>query len=333
MIKYNLPKIALIGCGAAALKYALPVLRSYDGFHENLVLIDNNTDYLKKLSSKLGVQNFYTNYNEVLSEVCAVIISTPHNTHAPISKACLEKKCHVFVEKPIALKSDDAKSVVKLSKENDLLLMVNNSRRLFPSYKYIKSVIETKEFGEILSIKIEDGSKFAWESVSNFYIKYSEKGQGVLLDRGAHTLDILCWWINGRPNIIDSSEDSFGGSEAVAILNMDFQGIPLDIKFSRLFKLNNKYKIQFENALVTGDIFDTNHVIINQQGVEKKIKVDNNARSNDYYAQLLIRNYIESVSSRSKPLFLADEVVPSITLIEEAYKQTYQLNLHWYETI
>ncbi|MBL0344093.1 Gfo/Idh/MocA family oxidoreductase [Candidatus Villigracilis affinis] len=49
----------------------------------------------------------------------AVVIATPPITHYSIAKECLEHNLHVFVEKPITLKSEHARELIELADPRD----------------------------------------------------------------------------------------------------------------------------------------------------------------------------------------------------------------------
>ena len=111
-------------------------------------------------------------------------------------------------------------------------LMVNNYRRLFPAYGRVRQMIQAKQFGNVKRVTVHDGTRFAWASVSAFYLR-DPKARGVLLDRGAHTLDIICWWLGGQPKVVEAKWDALGGVEAVMHVELAWRDIPIHLKFSR----------------------------------------------------------------------------------------------------
>ena len=85
----------------------------------------------------------------------------------------------------------------------------------------------SQEYGAILDVRVSDGSPFEWSSVSDFYLRNAAQAKGVFLDRGAHTVDVVCWWLSdqlagNRPQIIDARHDAMGGAEARFHVNMAF---------------------------------------------------------------------------------------------------------------
>jgi predicted dehydrogenase len=78
--------------------------------------------------------------------VDAVIIATPHATHGPLARAALRSGRHVFVEKPLTITADDARSVIATSEEAGLVLLVGHVTRLLP---IVRIALERVAAGEI----------------------------------------------------------------------------------------------------------------------------------------------------------------------------------------
>ena len=65
---------------------------------------------------------FYDNLDELIDAVDGIIICTPADTHYEIAKKAL-KKVDILVEKPLALKSSQEKSLINIEKKNNKLIM------------------------------------------------------------------------------------------------------------------------------------------------------------------------------------------------------------------
>jgi len=75
----------------------------------------------------------YEKLDELLSQVEAVSIATVTSAHFEVAKKCLEKKNHVFVEKPITVSLDEAEELVFLARENKMNLQVGHIERFNPA--------------------------------------------------------------------------------------------------------------------------------------------------------------------------------------------------------
>jgi len=71
--------------------------------------------------------------DDLLSKVEAVSIAAVTSAHYQLAKKCLEKKIHVFVEKPITVTLDEAEELVFLARENKMNLQVGHIERFNPA--------------------------------------------------------------------------------------------------------------------------------------------------------------------------------------------------------
>jgi UDP-2-acetamido-3-amino-2,3-dideoxy-glucuronate N-acetyltransferase len=79
----------------------------------------------------------------------AVVIATPAETHAALATAALEAGKHVFVEKPLALRSSEAARVVALAESRRRTLMVGHLLRYHPAILKLKELCAAGELGRL----------------------------------------------------------------------------------------------------------------------------------------------------------------------------------------
>ncbi len=331
----HMPPVAVIGCGAAAREFCLPVLTKYADFRHSIVLVDKSAKQAAAVAQEFGIQHHCTDYQSLPMEVDAAIVTTPHHLHAEQAIHFLEQGKPVFVEKPLGMSASEVQQMLGAANSAGATLMVNNCRRLFPSYRRIYELLRSEEYGAILDVRISDGSPFEWSSVSDFYLRNAAQAKGVFLDRGAHTVDIVHWWLSehsagNRPEVIDARHDAMGGAEAHFHVNMAFGKTAVQLAFSRLFKLENCYTIECERANITGRLFQSTRFDIVRDGRTESIRVGRPAPYQEYAWQLL-KNFIEVVQGVASPLFTAADVAPSIVLIDESYQHAKLFDLPWYE--
>ena len=105
--------------------------------------------------------------------------------------------------------------------------------------------------------------------------------------------------------------------------------VPIDITFSRLYKLDNSYRLDFENGQIRGRLFDPVRLQV----------LDGNGNSSitagepclyQQYARRLVENFVDVVAGSQQPLFTAKEVAPSISVLEEGYRRAIPFELPWY---
>ncbi len=147
-------KFCLIGAGRAGMVHAINVSRIIKNARLAAV-VDSNKEVLKERGGELGVLNLYGNLNDALSDNLfdAVIIVTPTFTHKDIAVQCARAKKHVFCEKPMSVRADEAHEMIDTARENGVKLQIGFMRRFDPSFVHAKRIIDSGEMGEVMVIK------------------------------------------------------------------------------------------------------------------------------------------------------------------------------------
>ena len=324
-----LPPVAVVGCGAAASEFCLPVLARQPGARHHVVLVDRSPRQAQATAERFGFAHWCTDYASLPREVEAAFIMTPHPLHAEQACHFLSQGKHVFVEKPLGLSTAEVDRMTAAADATGVILMANHYRRLFPAYRGVRDWISSAELGRLLRIDIQDGTRFAWESVSGFYLR-DLRARGVLFDRGAHTVDIVCWWLGGEPTVLSAGTDAFGGLEATAQVSLEWDSVPISLAFSRLERLENRYRLHFENGVLHGRLFDASRLHIVQEGREET-RTLGKTRSYAEWGRKLVAWFLESIRGKREPVCCGKDVRPAISVIERAYQVAKPFSLPWYE--
>jgi predicted dehydrogenase len=328
----NCPMIAVIGCGAIAETFYLPALSSYPEVLQRLILVDSNVDRAKKLGERFQVTTCLTDYHEIIGLVNGAIVAVPHHLHYSISKDLLAAGLHLLCEKPLCERATEAKELVRLSEENGVTVSVNHTRRLMPSSKKVRQLLAEEAIGNIHTIVYLDGIEFNWPTASGFYFDSTLSTKGVLLDLGSHVLDLVCWWLGGKPRLVSSENDSFGGCEAVASVVIEHRGCRGEIRLSRLSKLPNYYRITGDRGYIEGGVYDWGSITVStaaDNGRARRINLQDGDSSDPDNG--LIASFFSVMKNEGQPLIPAKEVLDSIELLEEAYNKARRFSLPWYD--
>ncbi len=328
----GLPKIALIGCGAIAEQYYLPSLAKHPSVLENLILVDRDKARAQSLATQFKVMNYIVDYRDILEEVDGAIIALPIELHYPITMEFLTHGVHVLCEKPLAESADKAREMVEQARKTKAVLSVNYLQRLIPSFAKVKQLLANKTLGEPLSLKYFVGEKFAWPTVSGFYFNSKTSARGILRDRGAHVIDHICWWLGGKPNLISSKNDSFGGSDAVAHIQFEHNMCIGEVKLSWLSKFPCRFIVKCEAGTVEGDVYDYQRVVVTEEsGRKKRIKLKSENKSDIGFR--MVTNFINIIIKGNEPLVAGSDVLDSIQFIDKCYEAATRFKLPWYEVM
>ena len=113
--------------------------------------------------------------------VDAVTIAAPTHLHHEIALACIARKIHVLVEKPIASSVEEARQIVEAARRAGVTLMVGHVERFNPAVAAIKRALSGED---ILSIAITRVGPFP-PRMSNV---------GVVIDLAVHDIDLIRWF-------------------------------------------------------------------------------------------------------------------------------------------
>jgi predicted dehydrogenase len=324
--------VAVIGCGAITRSFYLPALQEYERAFEKLILVDNDVERAKEAAQQFQTATHSADYREVIHSVDGVIIAVPHHLHYSISREFLMAGVHVLCEKPLAETGSEVRDMIRLAEENGVTITVNNTRRLFPSCQKVKEILSAGEIGIPRSIRYLDGGEFNWPTASGFYFDSRLSKKGVLLDMGAHVVDLICWWLGGKPTLLTSENDSFGGCEAVASLNLDYSGCRCEIRLSRLSRLPNRFLIKGNLGTIEGGVYDwKSFIVMKNDGGRRVFKMHSPANELLDFGRTLVANFLNVLRKDGKPLIPAGEVLASIELLEEAYGKARRFPMPWYE--
>jgi len=328
------PVIAIIGCGAIAESFHLPALARHPAVRQRLILVDRNIERVKVLATRYGVEVFCRDYQEILKRIDGAVIAVPHHLHYAIALDCVRNGVHVLCEKPLVESIAQLNEIVAEAERAGVRVAVNNNRRLFPSFGKVQQLIASGEIGATQYLEIYHGEQFDWPSATPSYFGAHSSGKGVLLDTGAHVLDLVCWWLGGKPRLISYTDDSLGGAEAVASLSFEHGACQVEVHLSWLSKLKNVYRVHGEFATIEVGIYDWRSVrVMPRNGKAIIIRTNSTMHKFSDLATIVLDNFLAVIRDGQEPLVTAHDVAGSIELIEECYRARSRFHMPWHNTL
>jgi len=142
-------KLGIIGAGKWGINH---IKTAHELLKDDLIYIyDTETNTKIKLDN-LGIGDKFTkNFDDILinQDINSVIIATPAETHYEIAKKCLNNGKNVLVEKPITLKSTEAKELLDISVKKKLVLMVGHILLFHPGILKIRAMLDEGKLGKL----------------------------------------------------------------------------------------------------------------------------------------------------------------------------------------
>jgi predicted dehydrogenase/nucleoside-diphosphate-sugar epimerase len=328
MKKTNNVRIGVIGCGAIAELYHLPALVANPRTKAGIALADPNNARLEAMGVQFTAACTCTDYHQLIGQVDGVIIATPPALHFPVAKFFLEQGIPVLCEKPLSESSQEVESLMEISKRTGAALAVNQTRRFFPTYGKIRELIAQGVLGRLESITYHDGNDFNWPAASPHHFQPGAKG--AWSDTGVHLLDSICYWIGATPRLVRSQNDSFGGPEAMATVNLEHQGCQIEIKVSRYDRMMNGFKIVGSEGSIEAEAEDWDEFTVKfHDGRSRRYKCASNRLKYNDFAAPMVENLIQIISENAAPTVAGASVLGTIRLLEQAYESAQPYSMPW----
>ena len=201
---------ALIGCGRISVKHLKAVLKKNSGLSLTAI-VDSNPDAPGNLLRAAGLSEnaakkllvsvkLYTDYQEMLDEEKpeVVAITVPSGLHYRIAKAAILSGAHILLEKPMTMRSSEARELYELSESTGQKIAMGHIYRYFPIVGNLKKDIASGVFGTIShgSVVVRWGHDQAYYDQAAWRGTWKSDG-GALMNQTVHALDLLCWLMNG----------------------------------------------------------------------------------------------------------------------------------------
>lgn len=184
--------VGIIGLGFIGIAHLDAILRT--GMAELSAVSDSNHDLAKSKAERYGINNYYTDFNDLINNPDIDIIHncTPNNLHLEINEKAIRAGKHVFSEKPLGLSvAESVRMVDILNQHPEVVGGVNFCYRMTPLVQDMKHKIKDGEIGEIFLIHgsyLQDWLLF--ETDYNWRVESELSGSSrCVADIGSHWID------------------------------------------------------------------------------------------------------------------------------------------------
>jgi len=183
-------RVAIVGAGGRAQQAHYPSLKAMPDV-DLVAACDLNEEKLAKAADRFGVVGRYTNHREMIEKEkpdAVYVILHPHHLY-DIAADVMESGCHLFVEKPPSITTEQTRQMALLGKQNDVLTGVTFQRRFAPVIRRGREICE--ERGPVHS------------AVATFYKNavgagpYYRGAYDILTADGIHAVDTLRYLCGG----------------------------------------------------------------------------------------------------------------------------------------
>lgn len=179
----------------------------------NIKIEENNMHY-----------KIFKDYKNLLRlDLDAVFVCTPNKYTPIIVKEALNKKMHVFCEKPPGRSIKDIKMIIDAEKQNPTVkLKFGFNHRYHDNVLEAKSIVESGRFGKVLWMRGVYGKSGGINFKNIWRNNRDISGGGILLDQGIHMIDLFRFFCGDFQEVKSFVSNSFWGldveNDAFAIL-------------------------------------------------------------------------------------------------------------------
>lgn len=225
----------------------------------------------------------------------AVIIATPHKTHASLALKAFELGKDVLCDKPAASDIGEALDMTAASKKYNSIYGMVFHQRLYPKYIKLKQLIDDGELGSLKRVCLINSRYLRtsyYHKSGSWRSSFAGEGGGALINQGQHILDMF-QYLFGMPQRMFALIP-FGKYNHFAVDDEDTIIMDYDNGMTASFILTTGEAVYEERMEIIGTkakilLEDNVLTITRHQDVEEYIKTESvNSRENMKFTQEVI---------------------------------------------
>ena len=182
-LKKDIFNICILGMSSITSRSVIPVFSIIPNkFNLKAIGSIRNQD---KIPSSINCLNIYNSYKKAIEDkdIDAVYIALPNAFHYEWIKKALKRNLHVICEKPFTCDYEQAKELINIARNKNLVLMETFQFRFHKQFNFLNEFLSNKILGELRSLKVS----FCFPKLNDKNIRYSNSlGGGSLLDAGCY---------------------------------------------------------------------------------------------------------------------------------------------------
>lgn len=200
----------IIGCGDVTEVKSGPAFRRVTD-SELVAVMRRNKTLAEDYAKRHHVEKWYSDADALINDhdVNAIYIATPPDSHEYYTIKAFKAGKPVYVEKPMALNSSEARRMLEASEKYSCKLSIAHYRRAQPRFLEIRRMIRENILGNILSAQIRLFQSPAPGVADSWRVNPAISGGGLFHDLAPHQLDLMLYFF-GAPESVKGSSSNRG---------------------------------------------------------------------------------------------------------------------------
>lgn len=244
VLEYADLNVAVIGVGGWGKNHAR-VLSSLGALR---AVCDMDVKRSAEISEKYNV-NCYTSLDEMLQReknLDACFICTPTRSHYQLATRILDKRIHLFVEKPLSFSSKECDVLVELAQNKKIILTAGYIERYNPVVQDVKRIIQGKKYGEPMMMEFHRENRMPAHITD----------VGIIYDTSVHDIDTAMYLFDSKPIVVFArTGKKFHAFEDFATIMLGFEDQRVAIIASNWItpKRVRRFSAVCTDGIITGD--------------------------------------------------------------------------------
>lgn len=267
--------------------------------------------------------HFNTQAEFLEQDMDAVIICSENNQHKEMVVNAAKAKKNILCEKPIASNIEDAKKMIEVCEQENVILQIAYPVRFSTVMQELKTKVDKGVLGKVIACRTTNRG----QNPGGWFIDSKQSGGGAVIDHTVHMVDIMRWLFGEEVTRVKAIVDSYFHQidcDDAGILTLEFEnGIIAshDASWSRF----SEYPAWGDATIEVIGTKETVKVDINKEHLRvftpnhKSVTHVSFANNKDFG---LLRDFIESVRDQRKPSITGYDGLKSLEVSLAAYESS-----------
>jgi len=317
-------RFALVGAGAISQSYASAFEKCEPA---RLVAVADTRPEAAKALAYLFSCPSHDSYQAMAEaeKFDAVILCTPPATHPEISTYFLGRGTHVLCEKPLAIDSAGAQHMLEAARKSSAKLTMGSKFRYVEDVIRARSIVGSGILGEIVLFENAFTARVDMSARWNSNPKIS--GGGVLIDNGAHSVDIMRYFLGPIAEVQAVEGKRVQGlavEDTVRVFIRSAAGVMgnVDLSWSINKELDSYINIYGSNGTISVGWRESKY----RQSSSKDWVVFGKGYNKVQAFRSQLENFARGIRGEEKLLITAEDALASVEVIEACYASLRQQN-------
>lgn len=202
-------RAVVIGAGAIANNHLSTLQAS--GRTELTAVADIVAERAREAAGRFSIKP-YTDYRRMIREERPdiAVITLPHYLHKEAAIWCAEQRCHVLLEKPMAMNARECAEINEAAAGAGIVLAVGHMQHYFAENIKAKQMIASGQLGRLVMINDRRYGYYYGEKRPAWFLDKAASGGGIAMNIGSHSVDKIQWLTESRITKVKAELSYFG---------------------------------------------------------------------------------------------------------------------------